>query len=92
MFAEWPFEIVCCGNCQSGIIDLLCVDAVDDMVEIVDWKTDALSEVHIQQTLERHREQLWRYANAMNVLGKKISKFGIFFSCFGNFFPIELDQ
>lgn len=56
---EVPFGVVIGGTTLEGFVDVL-IDGADG-IEIVDWKTDQISEKEIDARLERYRLQAGLY-------------------------------
>ncbi len=70
---EVPFALRLDGTVLEGFIDLL-IDAVDGL-EIVDWKTDQVSEAQAQERLRRYELQAGLYVLGIeSATGRKVDR------------------
>ena len=70
---EVPFAVQVDGTVLEGFIDLL-IEASDGGIEVVDWKTDQISETQVGERLKEYEIQAGLYVYGVEMAtGRKVS-------------------
>jgi len=78
--------------CVEGLIDLLVIDADNNLCLLVDWKTNRIKPEEEEQLRQRYRPQIAAYWKSLREITKCEVEAGIFATATGRFLPYEANE
>jgi ATP-dependent exoDNAse (exonuclease V) beta subunit len=88
-FPEWSFAVPDeeTGEAHKSVVDLLCFNRLQNVLVVVDWKTEVLAPASVSAALTTHRPQLERYVRFFRATTPLPA--GIYFTHLGRFFSMD---